>query len=152
MKSVMAKTAGAIAAAILIAGCAGTRDHRGAVLDDELTTAVQAGVDNKESVERTLGRPTFTGTFDENDWYYVARETRTFAFRNPRVEDQTVLHVRFDQAGNVVSVARTGPELVANVSPVKDKTPTLGRRRTLFEDIFGNVGAVGAPMPGQQPQ
>jgi outer membrane protein assembly factor BamE (lipoprotein component of BamABCDE complex) len=147
MKSAMVT----IAAAILLSGCAATRDHRGAVLDDELTAAVQAGVDNKESVERTLGRPTFTGTFDENDWYYVARETRTFAFRNPRVQDQTILHIRFDQAGNVVSVAQTGPELIANVSPVKDKTPTLGRQRTLLEDIFGNA-AVGGPMPGQQPQ
>jgi outer membrane protein assembly factor BamE (lipoprotein component of BamABCDE complex) len=150
MKSAMAKTATAIAAATMLAGCAATRDHRGAVLDEELVTAVQVGVDNKASVARTLGRPTFTGTFDENDWYYVARDTKTFAFRNPRVQDQTVLHVRFDQAGNVVAVTQTGPELIANINPVKDKTPTLGRRRTLFEDIFGNIGTVGAPMPNQQ--
>jgi outer membrane protein assembly factor BamE (lipoprotein component of BamABCDE complex) len=150
MKSVMVKTAAAIAAATMVAGCAATRDHRGAVLDEELTASVQAGVDNKESVQRSLGRPTFTGTFDENDWYYVARETRTFAFRTPRVQDQTVLRIRFDQAGNVISVSQTGPELIARINPVNDKTPTLGRKRTLFEDIFGNVGAVGAPMPGRQ--
>jgi outer membrane protein assembly factor BamE (lipoprotein component of BamABCDE complex) len=150
MKSVMVKTAAAIAAAWMVAGCAATRDHRGAVLDQELTSAVQIGVDNKESIQRSLGRPSFTGTFDENDWYYVARDTKTFAFRTPRVKDQTVLRIRFDQAGNVIAVSQTGPELIATVNPVNDKTPTLGRKRTLLEDIFGNIGSVGAPLPGQQ--
>ncbi|HUG45500.1 MAG TPA: outer membrane protein assembly factor BamE [Sphingomicrobium sp.] len=146
----MVKTATAIAVAMTMAGCAATRDHRGSVLDEEMAAAVQVGVDNKESVQQTLGRPTFTGTFDDNDWYYVARETRTFAFRTPRVVDQTVLRVRFDQAGNVVSVERTGPDLVARIDPVNDKTPTLGRKRTLFEDIFGNIGSVGTPATGPQ--
>lgn len=150
MNSAMVKAATVIAAAMLLAGCIGTRDHRGAVLDSELLSAVQVGVDNKASIERTLGRPTFTGTFDDNDWYYVARDTTTFAFRNPRVTDQTVLHIRFDEAGNVAWVRKTGPELIARVNPSGDKTPTLGRRRTILEDIFGNIGTVGAPGGPQQ--
>lgn len=151
MKSAMVKAATTIAAAILLAGCIGTRDHRGSVLDTELLSAVQVGVDNKASVERTLGRPTFTGSFNENDWYYVSRDTKTFAFRNPRVMDQTVLHIRFDQAGNVASVTQTGPELIARVNPSDDKTPTLGRKRSLWDDIFGNIGTVNSPsVPNQQ--
>lgn len=151
MKSAMVKTATVIAAAMLLGGCIGTRDHRGAVLDTELLSAVQVGVDNKASVERTLGRPTFTGSFDENDWYYVSRDTKTFAFRNPRVQDQTVLHIRFDQAGNVAAIRKTGPELIAKVDPSNDRTPTLGRKRSLWDDIFGNIGTVNSPaVPNQQ--
>lgn len=146
----MVKLATALMGATLLAGCAGVRDHRGAVIDEELVTAVQVGVDNKQSVERTLGRPTFSGTFSENDWYYHSRDTSTFAFRNPRVTQQTVLHIRFDQAGNVISVQRTGPELVASINPVNDKTPTLGRERSLFDDIFGNIGTVNSPLPTGQ--
>ena len=51
------------------------RAHKGAVIDPQLATAIQPGVDNKESVEKTLGRPTFTGQFTPNDWYYVSRDT-----------------------------------------------------------------------------
>jgi len=145
MKSATLKIATALIGASLLAGCAGVRDHRGAVIDQELVTAVQVGVDNKQSVERTLGRPTFTGGFTENDWYYVSRDTNTFAFRNPRVTAQTVLHVRFDQAGNVAAVEQTGRELIANINPSNDKTPTLGRERSLFDDIFGNIGVVNSP-------
>ena len=35
---------------------------------------------------------------------------RPFAFRNPAVTDQTMLHVRFDPAGNVAAVKQTGKE------------------------------------------
>ncbi len=35
-------------------------------------------------------------------------------------------------------------EQIANIHPVKDKTPTLGRNQGLLEDIFGGVGALGS--------
>ena len=144
MNGAMVKLAAAMAGAALVGGCAGTRDHRGAVLDDELISAVQVGVDNKESVAKTLGRPTFASQFTPNDWYYVSRDTSTVAFRSPRVREQTVLHVSFDQAGNVVAVRKTGRELIASIDPVDARTPTLGRQKGFFEEIFGNIGTVGS--------
>ena len=144
MNGAMVKLAAAMAGAALLGGCAGTRDHRGAVLDDELISAVQVGVDNKESVAKTLGRPTFTSQFTANDWYYLSRDTSTVAFRSPRVREQTVLHVSFDQAGNVAAVRKTGRELIASIDPVDARTPTLGRQKGFFEEIFGNIGTVGS--------
>ncbi len=145
------KLATAIAGAVLLAGCVGIRDHRGAVIDKNLASAIQVGVDNKDSVAKTLGRPTFTGQFNANDWYYVSRDTKTVAFREPGVLAQTVLHVRFDQAGNVIAVENTGKELIASIDPVGAKTPTLGRDRSFFEELFGNIGTISQPgLPGRQ--
>jgi outer membrane protein assembly factor BamE (lipoprotein component of BamABCDE complex) len=154
MKAAMAKIATALAGATLLAGCVGVNAHRGSVIDTQLVSAIQPGVDNKDSVQRTLGRPTFTGEFGDSDWYYVSRDTKTVAFRNPSVKQQTVLHVRFDKAGNVATIDKTGKELIASIDPVKDKTPTLGRKSSFFNDIFGNIGAVnsaGAPGSGSSP-
>jgi len=144
MKVALVKMAIAVAGAALLAGCAGTRDHRGAVLEKEVYAAIQPGVDNKESVEKTLGRPTFTGQFSENDWYYLSRDTNTVAFRNPKVADQTLLRVRFDPKGNVASVQTSGKELIASIRPNKDLTPTLGRKKSFFEEFFGGIGSVGS--------
>jgi outer membrane protein assembly factor BamE (lipoprotein component of BamABCDE complex) len=143
-------TTATIAAAVLLAGCAQMRSHKGVVIDPQLASSVQPGVDNKDSVEKLLGRPSFTGEFTPNDWYYVSRDVNQVAFRNPRVTRQTVLIVHFDQKGNVASVNRTGKELVMNISPNHRSTPTLGRKRSFFEELFGNIGQVGAPgLPGQ---
>ncbi len=139
-----------IGAAIATSGCTRIRDHQGHLLDEALVTSVQPGVDTRESVEGTLGRPTFVGQFDQRDWYYLSRDTRQLAFSKPKPDAQTVLHVRFDEAGKVVAVQRTGLERVASISPMGDKTPTLGRDRSFFEEIFGGIGQVGAAgLPGQ---
>ena len=148
-----AKIATALLSAALLAGCVGTRDHRGAVIDTELVSTIQVGVDNKDAVQRLLGRPTFTSEFDANEWYYVSRDTKTVAFTSPRVLDQTVLQITFDAAGNVASIRQSDEQLIARVNPVNDKTPTAGRQRTLWDDIFGNVGVVNSPAtPGGAPQ
>ena len=137
-------------AAALGTACAGVNVHKGAVIDDQLVATIQAGVDNKASVEKLLGRPSFTGQFSDNDWYYIARDTKQVAFRNPSIQRQTAVLVRFDQGGNVTSISRSGKELVASVDPSNRKTPTLGRERSFFDEIFGNIGSVGtAAVPGQ---
>ncbi|NNM78327.1 outer membrane protein assembly factor BamE [Sphingomonas sp. ID1715] len=132
-------------AGILVAsgGCSRIVGHQGYLLDSQLVATVQPGVDNKASVQRTLGRPSFTGQFGDTDWYYVARETRQLAFGSPRPVSQTALHVQFDSAGNVAKVSQLGLDQVASIDPVNAKTPTLGRKRGFFEDLFGNIGRVG---------
>ena len=141
---------GTVAAALILGGCAQIRQHKGVVLDSQLAAGIQAGVDNKDSVEKTLGRPSFVGQFTPNDWYYYSADVNQVAFRDPKVTRETVLHVSFDQKGNVTSVQRTGKELVMNVKPTGKQTPVLGRKRSFFEELFNNIGSVGAPgLPGQ---
>jgi outer membrane protein assembly factor BamE (lipoprotein component of BamABCDE complex) len=134
----------ALAVGLALAGCTRVRDHQGFVLDPTLVSAIQPGTDTKDSVLNTLGRPSFTSEFDQRDWYYLSRNTRNMAFNIPHPSDQTLLHIRFDEKGNVVSVDRKGLEQVADIRPSGDKTPTLGRHKSLLDELFGNIGAVGA--------
>jgi outer membrane protein assembly factor BamE (lipoprotein component of BamABCDE complex) len=150
MKLALIKVTVAAAGVAMLAGCAGVRAHKGAILDTQLTSAIQPGIDNKDSVAKTLGQPTFAGQFTSNDWYYLSRDTSTFAFRNPRVTDQTLIHIRFDNAGNVAAVERTGKNMIASIDPAKRTTPTLGRKHSILDEIFSNIGTVGAP--GMTPQ
>jgi outer membrane protein assembly factor BamE (lipoprotein component of BamABCDE complex) len=138
----------AVAALITTSGCSRVRGHQGYIADQVLLDAIKPGVDNRESVTKTLGRPTFAGQFDENDWYYVTRDTRQLAFGLPKPVEQTIFHVRFDAAGNVTAVDKSGVEKVASIRPVGDKTPTLGKNRSFFEELFGNIGQVGSVGQG----
>lgn len=133
---------------LLAQGCTQLRGHQGYIGDAALLTSVQPGVDNKDSVQASLGRPTFTGQFGDSDWYYFARDTRQLAFANPRPTSQFVLHVQFDRAGNVVAATQSGMEHVVTLSPESDKTPTLGRNTSFFEELFGNIGSVGGAGTG----
>ncbi|MEW9855822.1 outer membrane protein assembly factor BamE [Novosphingobium sp. M1R2S20] len=128
----------------LASGCTSITDHRGYIIDETLVDAIQPGIDNRRSVEQTLGRPTFVSQFGQKDWYYVSQTVTSPPFRRPHTTEQTVLRLRFDPADNVVAIDRKGVEQVARIDPEGDKTQTLGRERGLLEDLFGNVGTVGA--------
>jgi outer membrane protein assembly factor BamE (lipoprotein component of BamABCDE complex) len=132
----------------LVSGCASIKDHRGYFADPTMMSAIQPGIDNRQSVERTLGHPTFASQFGDPAWYYVSVDTKQPAFGTPRTSAETVLKITFDPAGNVAHVEKTGAERVVRLSPESHKTPTLGRERGFLEDLFGNIGAVGAAGAG----
>ncbi|WP_439546673.1 outer membrane protein assembly factor BamE [Sandarakinorhabdus sp.] len=133
-----------IAAALATSGCSRIKASQGYLVDETLFTSILPGVDNRESVSRTLGRPTFAAQFDTGSWYYVSRLTGQYAFVAPKTLEQQILIVNFDADGNVSNVERRGMEKIARINPVNDTTPTLGRNESFFEELFGNIGAVGA--------
>jgi outer membrane protein assembly factor BamE (lipoprotein component of BamABCDE complex) len=135
----MAAVLGAMA---LATGCTSIVNHRGYIADALLLESVQPGIDNRQSVERTLGRPSFASQFGPPVWYYVGSNTRQAPFSRPSIYEHAVVAISFDAAGNVAQVQRSGMEKVARIDPESDKTPTLGRERGFLEDLFGNIGAV----------
>ena len=117
-------------------GCAGIsmREHRGYVMDEQLTTGIQVGVDNKAvgREDARAARPSpghSSRTIGTTSRATPARSPSAI----PRVTDQTVLHVRFDPGGQCrrrsIRPTRT---LIASINPINDKTPTLGRERRLL--------------------
>jgi outer membrane protein assembly factor BamE (lipoprotein component of BamABCDE complex) len=129
---------------VAVSGCTRIKQNQGYLVDETLLTSIQPGVDNRDSVAKTLGRPTFAAQFDSGEWYYISRNTGQYAFAQPKVIDQSILVVSFDAGGTVTKVERRGMEKVAQINPEKDKTETLGRDTGFFQDIFGNIGSVGA--------
>ncbi len=149
MRAAVIKAMVVLAAAGALGACSSIKDHRGYIVDQPLLDSLQPGIDNRQSVERTLGRPTFESAFGRKDWYYVSSNTRQAAFTRPKINEQMVLRVSFDERGNVAGIERTGMERVVILNPDGDKTPTLGRERTFLEDLFGNIGTVGTGVGGQ---
>ena len=138
----------ALVSTVSAGGCAPLRSHQGYIIDADLVNSVQPGVDNRQSVLQVLGKPTIASQFGSSDWYYVARDSRNFAFNNPKAKDQITLKISFDPAGTVTAISRSGVEQVASVDPSGKTTPTLGKKRGFFEDLFGNIGTVGAAGAG----
>lgn len=139
---------GLAAASLALSACASIKDHRGYLVDGPLLDSVMPGVDNRASVERMLGRPSFVAQFGRQDWYYISTNTWQSAFSRPQAREQLLIRIQFDDKGNVVAVQRSGMEKVAKIDPDRSKTPTLGRERSFLEDLFGNIGQVGAGGPG----
>ncbi|MDG1207912.1 MAG: outer membrane protein assembly factor BamE [Paracoccaceae bacterium] len=100
--------------------------------------------DTRGSVLRQLGQPSATGTFNSENWYYQASRVENYAFYAPKIVDRKVVAIRFDQAGRVANVARYGIEEGQIIDLITRTTPTYGREITLLQQLFGNIGRVGA--------
>lgn len=135
--------------AALLPACSAIRESRGYITDPLLADVVRPGIDNQRSVEGALGRPTFVSQFGQPTWFYVSSITGQRPFTRPKIRQHSVLAVRFDAAGKVIAVERSGVNRIVYLDPDGKKTPTLGRERGFLEDLFGNIGQVGgAGLPG----
>lgn len=133
-----------VAIAAGLGACTPLKTHQGYVVDADLVNSVQPGVDTRQSVLQVLGKPSFASQFNQGDWYYLSRDSRNFAYNKPKAREQLTLRVTFDAAGTVTGVYKSGVEQIASISPYSKTTPTLGKERNLFDELFGNIGTVGA--------
>lgn len=142
----------ALSVALLVtSGCTRIRENKGYVADEQLISAVQPGVDNRQSVERMLGRPTLTGQNADDTWYYVSRKTEQLAFLWPEASEHDVLVVHFTPTGAVESIERLNKGSLVDVNPASETTPTRGREYGFWEQLVGNLGRFsGGPGAGSQ--
>lgn len=157
------KRSGSLVAAIVVAGgllasgCSRLKDQQGYLADPVLVENIAPQIDNRQSVEATLGQPSIAGTFDDKVYYYVTSNTEQFAFFTPDPTSHKVMAVHFDEKDNVDRIEYFGLDDIASVNLEDDKTPTRGREMGFFEQLFGNIGRFsgapgGAGGPGGPPQ
>ncbi len=139
--------AGLLAFGLLLTGCSlfeAPAVPRGNRADPDLIAQLQPGVQGKADVQALLGPPSATGTFDDQEWYYISSITRIRPAQSPGVSDQRVVVFRFDPNGMIQKIDTLGPQDMRDVNVVQRTTPVPGTERTLLQALFGNIGRVGA--------
>ncbi|MGL1539777.1 outer membrane protein assembly factor BamE, partial [Vibrio parahaemolyticus] len=84
-------------AAVSLGGCKSLKGHTGYVIDADLVNSVQPRVDNRDSVQKVLGTPTFTSQFNDREWFYVARDTKYLGYTHPKPTSEQAIRVKFDE-------------------------------------------------------
>ena len=95
-------------------------------------------------VRKLMGTPSSIGTFDDRIWYYITQQTKKQAFFKPLLTDQHILALEFDEQDVLQIIEQYGIEEARLIEPLADKTPTVGRKLTLMQQLFGNLGRFGS--------
>lgn len=125
-------------------GCAPTTQLHGYVPPPEDIARIRPGVDNMESVEKALGRPSSNGVLRDSAWYYVQSKVENYTYHPPRVIDRTVLAVNFDPRGVVTEIHRYGLEDGRIIDLQTRTTEAGGRQMGVLEQLFGNLLNINA--------
>lgn len=132
-------TAGA-AAILFLGACTPTITQHGYVPDADRIASIRTEFDDRESIRAKLGSPSTLTAFGDETWLYVSRRVEEFAFYSPKVLDQQVVAINFNDRGFVSDIRRLNLEDGRLIDPVTRETPTLGRELGVFEQLFGNLG------------
>ena len=130
----------ALTLAMVMAACSPTVKKHGHRIDAELISSLVPGVTSKEQVIRSLGSPSSIGTFEDRQWYYIAQRTERVSFYQSEITEQDVITLKFDENGILEAIQKQDLDQARAIQPSSDKTKTLGKELSLFEQLIGNIG------------
>ncbi len=125
---------------IIFCACEGRVATHGFMPREELVNQLSPGGQDKRLVSQVMGTPSSIGSFDDNVWYYITQRTKKKAFFKPQLMEQQVLVLLFDEKEVLQSIEKYNLEEAQLVEPLDDKTPTVGRKLTILQQLFGNLG------------
>ena len=125
-----------------LVACAPIVNNHGYTPDEEALASIVVGQDTRASVAQKIGRPTMSGVFTDDGWYYVASTVEQYLYNAPKVVDRKVVAIRFDGDGRVAAVRTYGLEDGRIIDLETQTTPTQGRELTILQQVFGNLGRL----------
>lgn len=127
---------------MLLTACADSTVSRGYNYDKlkESKALLSEGTLTKQYISQLLGSPSATSDFGGERWYYINSKMRTVAFLPPKLVDQTVLAIAFDDSGMAVDIKEYSKADARKLEISKDYTKTEGHSVTIIQQLLGNVG------------
>jgi len=132
-------SAGALALAL--AGCSSMNNtiHHGYIADPQALAQVHVG-EPAEQVLALLGDPTTTSTVGGGAWYYISQKSeQPVAFMKPKITDQHVYAVYFDDKKKVTRIANYGMKDGKVFDFISRTTPTTGSEPNFIGNMVGNL-------------
>jgi len=121
-------------------GCAPVVETHGYAPDQSLLDEISIGQDTRGSVRRKIGRPSGSGVFNDDGWYYVSTTIERYTYHAPKVTDRRVVAVEFDKNDVVSALNVYGLEDGRVIDLQTRTTPTYGRKLTILQQLLGNLG------------
>lgn len=136
------RVAGLCVLVVGLTACAATFRNHGYVPDDTDLQSLIVGVDTRDTVEASVGRPSASGVLQGNAWYYVQSRVRNFAYRAPETVERQVVAISFAADGTIANIERFGLEDGRVVSLSRRVTETSVREFGLIQQLLRNFGNI----------
>ncbi len=137
--------AGVVAVALLsVTACSSIERKHGYLPPPEDLEQIIVGVDTRDSVAVSVGRPAVSGILSESGWYYVESRFSAYGIRKRTEVDRQVVAITFDEDGVVENIERFGLEDGRVVALSRRVTDSNIRGVSFLEQLFGSIGNFAA--------
>jgi outer membrane protein assembly factor BamE (lipoprotein component of BamABCDE complex) len=129
---------------LLAAGCSAVYRNHGYVPADTELALIEVGVDTRDTVAATVGRPSTSGLLNDVGWYYVQSRWKHAGALPPREEERQIVAITFTEAGMVENVERFGLEQGRVVALSRRVTDSNIKGMSILRQLFGSLGRLRA--------
>lgn len=133
----------------LLTGCQ-TVDVRGQYISDSLIEKIDKSNMTKNEILRDVGSPTYIPQYSENYWYYIQRSQTSRAWFKPKVVEQRVVKLTFNEEGVVTSAELVENEHTDKIKVQKKYTATKGTEKSGLQKFVGNFGRFNKSNSGKK--
>lgn len=145
--SVLIKFICLIVASFTLVGCQSI-DMHGQFVEAAAIEELEHKKLNKEQVIELIGTPTTVPEYSPNTWYYIQRALAKRAWFEPKIIEQRIVKVTFNQNDQVeeVEVLQGGGEEPVQV--VREYTKTYGTELNPAQKFIKNIGRFNKTTDG----
>ena len=122
-----------------VIGCSKLVEQNGVPINNEMFQKLIIGSSTKNQVKKNLGEPLIIDDQNEETWIYFSQKIEKIAFFAPKLTDRTVMLLKFknNRLINKESFTQQDSKII-DIST--KKVISGGRKLTILQQIFGNIG------------
>ncbi|HMO07246.1 MAG TPA: outer membrane protein assembly factor BamE [Paracoccaceae bacterium] len=143
-KARRAGLAATVGLAVALAACAPIVRNHGYAPTEEDLALLSVGVDTRETVAQSVGRPSAAGLLNDTGWFYVQSRFEQRGPREAREVDRQVVAITFDDRGTVTNIERFGLAEGRVVPLSRRVTETNVRGMSFIRSLFQSFGRISA--------
>lgn len=125
---------------LLLTGCISEFEHHGYSFEQNNIQSIEVKKSNQQSVLKALGNPSTSSSYGPLVYYYIGFKTERVAFLQPKIVEQRVISITFDNKNIVSDIQEYTIDDLNNVAFSEHKTEIKGNTLTPIEQIMTNVG------------
>ena len=131
-----------------LSSCTSKKIVNGNLPDADTVSILEIGKDNKGSILKILGEPSFKGSLGDNSYYYVGSLKTKIAFLKSKVKEQYILEFKFNKDDVLKDIFFYDKSSSTDVAMSSLKTESGGIKQSLLRQILGNFGVPGMGRGG----
>lgn len=125
---------------LTVGACSATYQNHGYAPSDSDLEEIIVGVDTRDSVAETVGRPSSFGVLESGGWYYTKSRWRHYAFKAPQIIERQVVAITFTDEGIVENIERFTLQDGRVVPLSRRVTDSNVQGISFIRQLLGNIG------------
>lgn len=118
-------------------------NQKGNIFDDNDVREIKVGLTNRENVVKILGYPINQSYFDNNLWIYYSYQIKEVMFFKPKITNQKVLAIQFNNETDIVSDMSLYDINSENYEILNDIDDNIDKdKNNIIQDILRNIGQI----------